>query len=260
MPVARRRRGYLLVEAVCALVLLGLIAASAGLLLSSARRALVERERRDVAARTERETVELLERALVLGDGVVLRGDTAVEFDQLIGTGVLCATESRALYLPLPTGDAGSLTQWLQRPVADDVIAVHHEAPDLWWYATVDSVQDRVSTEPCAATGGWRAPGAAALRLTVWEELPADLPVGGAVRLLRRGRFTLYHAGSGDWMLGWRRCHPWLELCGTVQPVAGPLRAPAARGLRFQAAESPLRLEILATAVDGSGARGTVYW
>lgn len=254
------RRGYLLVEAVCALVLLGMIAATAGLVLSSARRAVAERERRDHAARTERETIEMLERSLVSGDGVVVRGDTAVEFDQLIGTGVLCGAEARAVYLPLPTGGLGSLTQWLQRPVADDVIAVHQAAPDLWWYATVDSVQDRFSEEPCGAAAGWRAAGAAALRLTVWEDVPADLPLGASVRLLRRGRFTLYHAGSGDWMLGWRRCHPWLELCGTVQPVAGPLRAPSAQGLRFRTAESPSRLEIIATAVEGGGARGTVYW
>lgn len=260
MPVARARPAYLIVEALCALALLGVIAATAGLVLSSARRALAERERRDAASRTERETIEILERSLVSGDGVVLRGDTAVEFDQLIGTGVLCATESRALYLPLPTGSAGSLTQWLQRPIADDVIAVHQEAPGLWWYATVDSVQDRFSAEPCGAAAGWRPSGAAALRLTVWEDLPPNLPIGGAVRLLRRGRFTLYHAGSGDWMLGWRRCHPWLELCGTVQPVAGPLRAPSVPGLRFTTAASPSRLEIIVTAVEGGGARGTIYW
>lgn len=260
MPVARRRLGYLVIEAVCALVLLGMIAATSALVLSGARRALAERERRDLAARTERETIDMLERALTLGDGVVLRGDTAVEFDQLIGTAVLCGTEPRALYLPLPTESAGSLTAWLQRPVADDVIAVQQAAPDLWWYATVDSVQDRLGDEPCAVAGGWRAAGTAVLRLSVWEDLPPGLPMGGAVRLLRRGRFTLYHAGSGDWMLGWRRCHPWLELCGTVQPVAGPLRAPSARGLRFRSAESPSRLEIQATAVEGAGATGTVYW
>lgn len=260
MSIAKARSGYLLVEAVCALALLGVIAATAGVMLSSARRALGERERRDAASRTERETIEILERSLVGGDGVIVRGDTAVEFDQLLGTGVLCATELRALYLPLPTGSAGSLTQWLQRPQADDVVAVQLGAPDLWWYATVDSVQDRVSAEPCGAPAGWRPVDAAALRLTVWEELPPDLPIGGAVRLLRRGRFTLYHAGSGAWMLGWRRCHPWLELCGTVQPVAGPLRAPSAQGLRFHSADSPSRLEIWATAVEGGGARGAVYW
>lgn len=253
-------RGYLIVEAVCALALLGLIAATAGLVLSSARRALVERERRDAASRTERESIEILERSLLLGDGVLLRGDTAVEFDQLIGTGVLCGVEARALFLPLPTGSAGSLTHWLQRPGADDVIAVHQAALDSWWYATLDSVQDRFTSEPCGAGAGWRAAGSAVLRLTIWEEPPPDLAMGASVRLLRRGRFTLYHAGSGDWMLGWRRCHPWLEVCGTVQPVAGPLRAPSAQGLRFLERDSPSRVEIQVTAVHGRGARSSVYW
>lgn len=256
----KTRRGYLLVEAVCALALLGLIAASAGLVLSGARRALAERERRDVAFRTERETIEILERSIGLGDGVLLRGDTAVEFDHLIGTSVACGAEGRALYLPLPSDAGGSLTHWLQRPVADDVVAIRRGSDDSWEYATVDSVQDRFSPEPCAAAGGWRPHGIAVLRLTVWEDLPPDVSIGAAVRLLRRGRFTLYHAGSGHWMLGWRRCHPWLELCGTVQPVAGPLRAPSAKGLRFSPAESPSRLEIVATAVEGQGARGTIYW
>ncbi len=260
MPLRARRRGYLLAEALCALALLGLLAAAAALVLSGARRALSERERRDTAVRSERETVEILERSLWAGDGVILRGDTAVEFDQLMGTSVLCGVEPRAIYLPLPSGVGGSLTQWLQSPMADDVVAVRRESSDEWWYATIDSVQERAVVEPCGAAAGWRPSGAAVLRISLWEEVPDVLPSGAAVRLLRRGRFTLYHAGGGAWMLGWRRCHPWLEVCGAVQPVAGPLRTPSARGLRFESAGSPSRLEIQVTAVEGRGAQGTVYW
>src|SRR5690606_19876024 len=56
-PAVQLRRGHTLVEALCALVLGGLLAAASGLALTSARRALEMAEERDVGGRAEREAV-----------------------------------------------------------------------------------------------------------------------------------------------------------------------------------------------------------
>jgi hypothetical protein len=254
------RRGHLLAEALCALALAGLLAATAGLMLTSARRVLAGAEHRAAAERAERETIEILHRALSTGDGVVVRGDTALELDLLLGTGVVCGAEADALSMPAPTGGATALTQLVQLPGADDLVAVRLTDDDVWWYGVADSVQQRDAVTGCQPADGWRQPGAPVLRFSLLDSLPPGIAPGAPVRLLRRGRFTLYHAGSGDWMLGWRRCHPWLEVCGTVQPVAGPLRPPAARGLFLWAGEAPPRLELTATAAGGGGTWSAFYW
>lgn len=257
----RVRRGHLLVEALMALALAGVLAAAAALALTGARRSLHAAERRDRAERAERDAVAILREALSTGDAVLMRGDTAVDLDVLLGASVVCGVQSRALILPSPEG-AGALTALPQELTRDDLVAVRLDgAEEGWWYGVVDSVQSHAQSGVCDAAAGWHAEGATALRIVLLDTVPSEIRVGAAVRLARRGRFTLYHAGSGEWMLGWRRCHPWLELCGVVQPVAGPLRTPSAGGLRFRALESPSRLEILATGADGGrGARATVRW
>lgn len=260
MPV---RRGHLVVEALMALALAGLLAAAAALALTGARRSLHAAERRDRAERAERDAVAILREALSAGDAVLIRGDTAVDLDVLLGVSVVCAVETRALLIP-PAIGAGALTAMPQAPGRDDLVAVRLDSTEeSWWYGVVDSLQSRVMPGVCDAAGGWQPGGAPApaLRLVLLDTVPGEIRAGATVRLARRGRFTLYHAGSGEWMMGWRRCHPWLELCGVVQPVAGPLRTPSAGGLRFRALEGPARLEILATGADGGrGTRATVRW
>jgi len=259
----RLRRGHLVVEALMALALAGILAAAAALALTGARRSLHAGERRDRAERAERDAVAILREALSAGDAVLIRGDTAVDLDVLLGVSVVCAVEPRALILP-PAVGAGTLTALPQEPGRDDLVAVRLDSTEeSWWYGVVDSLQVRVIPGVCDAAAGWQPSGAPApvLRLVLLDSVSSEVRVGATVRLARRGRFTLYHAGSGEWMMGWRRCHPWLELCGVVQPVAGPLRTPSAGGLRFRALTSPSRLEILATGADGGrGARATVRW
>ena len=63
-------------------------------------------------------------------------------------------------------------------------------------------------------------------------------------------------------MLGWRRCSTDFAICGVVQPVAGPLRTPAAGGLRIRAFTGPARWEIEARGAGSRQdvARATVHW
>lgn len=245
-----------------ALALAGVLAAAAALTLSHARRVLQAAERRDRAEGAERDAVAILREALTAGDAVLARGDTAVDLDVLLGVSVACAVESRAVLLP-PVSVAGTLTALSQEPTRDDLLAVRlDDTEETWWYGVIDSVQVRGRPGVCDELDGWqRGAAAPALRVVLMDTLPSEARVGATVRIARRGRFTLYHAGAGVWMLGWRRCHPWLEVCGVVQPVAGPLRTPSAGGLRFRHLEGPSRLEILATGADGGrGAKATVRW
>ncbi len=261
----RLRRGHSLAEALCALALGGVLAAAAGLMLASARRALEDSELRSIGGRAEREAVAIVRKALSAGESIVLHGDTAVELDLLIGASVLCGTEYRALVLPPPRSSvATSMSALPQLPGADDVVLVRRfdgSAEGAWWYAVVDSVALRRLPGQCRAEDGWRAPvdsTADLLRIVIADTVPVDLEPGVEVRLVRRGRFALYHIGRGEWAMGWRRCHPWSGACGIIQPVAAPLRPPGGRGFRIVADDRVWT--VAAHGVGGRGAHATVPW
>lgn len=259
----RVRSGHTLAEALCALALGGVLAAAAGLMLASARRALEESELRIVGGRAEREAVAIVRKALGAGETIVLRGDTAVELDMLTGASVVCGSAGRVLLLPpIRTASSLPLSAVPQLPVPDDLVSVRTfdgSAEGLWWNGLVDSVALRRLPGQCRVEDGWRAPADSAaevLRIVLLDSVPADLQPGAEVRVFKRGRFALYHLGRGEWALGWRRCHPWSGACGTIQPVAAPLRAPGAGGFRVMADADSWMLA--AQGVGGRGARATV--
>lgn len=255
----RLKAGHSLAEALCALALGGVLAASSGLMLAAARRGLESSEEQMRGGRAEREAVAIVRKAIAAGESIVLHGDTAVELDLLLGVSVLCGSETRALLLP-PATSAGALplTAMPQLPGPDDVALVRRfdGSPDgVWWYGVVDSVVQRRLPEQCRAEDGWRLSadtGLALIRIVVADSVPADLEAGAEVRVVRRGRFALYHIGRGEWALGWRRCHPWNGACGSIQPIAAPLRSPGAGGFRI--AESPGSWQVTARGVGGRGA------
>lgn len=254
-------RGHTLVEALCALTLGGVLAASSGLALGASRAALERAEARDVGGRAEREAVAIVRRAIATGAAILARGDTAVELDLLLGAGVACAVGARELMLPWPAEAA--LTALPTMPTSDDLVAVRNwsGAADEWHYAAIDSSGPRVDAGSCRAVDGWRAAAAEAeplLRLVLADSLPSDVHPGAEVRIYRRGRFALYHAGRGDWMLGWRRCHPWSGACGPIQPVAGPLRPAGTGGFRIVHTAALGGWEVQAIGVGGRGARALV--
>jgi hypothetical protein len=234
-------------------------------MLAKARQALEETELRVTGGRAEREAVAILRKAMSGGEAIVLRGDTAVELDLLMGASVLCGTEPRALLLPpQPAGADPGLTSMPQLPSAEDLVMVRRfdgSADGQWWHAVVDSVTTRRDDARCSAYDGWRPSSDSAappLRILVADTVPLDLEMGSELRVLRRGRFALYHIGRGEWAMGWRRCHPWNGVCGSIQPVASPLRAPAASGLRVTAESG--HWEVSALAVGGRGASAVLPW
>jgi hypothetical protein len=257
------RRGHTLAEALCALALGAVLAVASAASLTAARRALDLAEERDLGGRAEREAVAVVRRALATGSAATLRGDTAVDLDLLVGVGVACAVGAHEIIAPWPA--SGGLTLMPQLPAPDDLVAVRGWRPDVadWQYAVVDSVSSRVAPEVCAVSDGWRDVADATqpvLRLVLSDSLSTALEPGAELRVYRRGRFALYHAGSGDWMLGWRRCHPWTEACGPIQPVAGPLQPPGVGGFRVALRADPDRWELSALGVGGRGASAELPW
>jgi len=247
----RVKRGYLLAEALCALALAGLLGAAAATALTGARRSLRASEVRDVAERASLEAVGVLRAALEGGAVLALRGDTAIDLDLLIAVAPVCLIEPRAVWLPAPaTAGNTPLTAAVQAPGVDDIAALRlanaPADPPTWDGLVIDSVVARTGGG-CDSGTGWSAvsdDAAPRWRLVLEDTVPTALKPGDLVRVGRTGRFTLYHAGSGDWMLGWRRCAPVSMVCGVVQPVAGPLRPPSSGGLRIRALSSPDRWEI----------------
>jgi hypothetical protein len=49
-------------------------------------------------------------------------------------------------------------------------------------------------------------------------------------RIWRIVRYVAYRASDGAWWMGARTCQP---VCGSVQPIAGPLMAPSSGGWRL---------------------------
>lgn len=262
------RRGYLLAEALCALALAGVLAATAATALTGAQRAQRTAETRERVGRAERESIAVLRNAIESGQVIALRGDTAVDLDLTIAVGAACGVESHALWLP-PTKVAwgAPLLAALQAPAAEDVVAIRiaaaPESVPSWFELVIDSVRSSIPAGFCGASDGWASAADATSprwRVVLNDTLPGDVDVGASLRIGRPGRFTLYHAGAGEWMLGWRRCAPDYFVCGVVQPVAGPLRTPAAGGLRIRALSAPARWEIEARGAGGvSVTRATIY-
>lgn len=236
------RRGHLLAEALCALALSGVLATAAALSLGSARRSLSSTDRLARADRTALESVHMVAAMLADADSVRLEGDTAVALALPIGAGAVCARAGWDLVLPPTRVAAGSALAVNAQPLeSGDLVSVlvtdSLGGGAHWLGVAIDSIVPHGDPATCGEPDGWMHPGDAGgtrVRLVLRDALPASVRAGSPFRALRRGRLALYHAGAGDWMLGWRRCGPDGTTCGAVQPVAGPLRTPGSGGLRIR--------------------------
>ncbi|HEY0779974.1 MAG TPA: hypothetical protein VGD56_18560 [Gemmatirosa sp.] len=253
------RRGATLVEALVATVLAAVVLGAA---LDAVVR--VARVRREHEARASARA-QLAQAATALtsdfrplttvaagDDSADLRAlaDTAVEVMATVGGGVTCAVAPAAggagagvgSTIELAGAPGGSstlaLAWWTAPPRAGDVVAVHDDAgtatraDDRWTVRTVRAVSEGTTycrSGPFAAASG----GASRVRLTLdLPLLPATVGAGAPLRVARRRRFSLYRATEG-WQLGVRDWDG--SMWETVQPVAGPFDAPAARGLHLEA-------------------------
>jgi hypothetical protein len=155
-------------------------------------------------------------------------------------------------------------TSWRASPEAGDLVAAFDTAGGgAWRTALVDSVTTRTDGAGCRPSSGLLSTADSATRkpvtrLRLHTSLSLSVPVGAPVRVLRGGRYALTHSGDGSWTLSYRRCTG--SSCGTAQPVAGPLAAPADSGLRFTsvAGESRIEAALRAPASDPGAPRESV--
>jgi prepilin-type N-terminal cleavage/methylation domain-containing protein len=236
LSVSPPRSGFALVELIAALTLAGLVATIAI--------ATVTRQQRFYRASAElrgtresvRDAMEILTadiRGASVSDTVRLRTDSAIELFTAIGASVVCQTAGDEVGLPATHASGNSLSAFLTEPDTGDLALFF-----------VDSANDggqwkryRIASFASRSTGAACAPGSAfasdadatsaarGFSLTVASALSTAITAGTPVRFIRRARYSLYHAGDGEWYLGYRRCDAIApSVCGGVQPVSGPYR------------------------------------
>ncbi|MBL8998428.1 MAG: hypothetical protein JNL44_14030 [Gemmatimonadetes bacterium] len=243
------RRGHLLVEALCALALSGVLAATAALALSGVRRSVRAADLRAESVRGGRDALLVMTALLRDAEGVQVEAETAIVLSVRTGSSVVCARDSLSISIPpvpaVPGSVADPVTVRAQPIEWGDRVAVLMRdsvsgAVD-WWRGEVDSVEVRRPAPGCGVAGGWipladsAQPG---VRMFTSPLPPGVIEPGAPARIARQGRLSLYPS-SGEWMLGWRRCVGTPPRCGVVQPVAGPLRTPGTGGLRVRPAGPP---------------------
>lgn len=240
-----RRRGHLLVEALCALALMGVLAVAAASALRRAQQTLLTTEREARAARGAREAIAIATAMVQDASQPTAVGDTAIDFRLPIATGVTCDRIAGDAVLPPESPFSSGFMSAAQRVEPGDLL--RWRAVDsltgvvAWREARIDSVFSVAAGAACpvglyvAATDGARA--RTGLRL----DGSASPSAGTPVRVHRPGRLVLYRS-AGEWMLGWRRCAG--GLCGVVQPIAGPLLSAAHGGFRVQVDSGGVGLEV----------------
>ncbi len=256
-PVSRLRRGMGLAELLVALALSALLSAAGAAALLGIERYVRRTSSDDDARRVAREAEAVLGSDLraAAPDSVIVRGDTAVDLLSGVALSVVCVASADALILPSSAASSGfPLTVQRSTPAAGDALA-WYDAAAGWRMTRIDSVQSRWDGAGCSTAGGFRSAADSAARLPVLRVRVADATgaeVGGPVRIFRRGRYALVRGGDGTWGLAWRRCDAPAP-CGSSQPVAGPLAAPAAGGLHFQVAAdgATITVQVVAAGVSG---------
>jgi hypothetical protein len=211
----KARFGTGLAELLLSLALGGVIAAAA-------TRGLVQHLRlqraREAMARAEaivRDTHEVLRAELAhAAADVQVVGDTALQLSSVRVFARACQLDASRLVI-------SSDESWWSAARAGDSVAIMDTLMRAEWHGAIATV-GTLRTAPACPAGGTRVTLAAPLPLTV----PANtLPL----RIWRTARYAGYRAGDGTWWLGERSC---ASVCGSAQPIAGPLLAPASQGFR----------------------------
>jgi hypothetical protein len=187
-------------------------------------------ERAELRAGTEILAAEL--RAIAPGaDSIPFAADTAIEFHAVLGASTVCASPApNRITLPPDTLASGVvLSSWLVTPDTGDVLLVYHDstgsAPSRGWtrhrILAFSSVVTSGACPPASALTSFADVATGARAYDVTLATPVATSRGAPVRILRRGRYSVYRASDGNWYLGYRRCG---AMCAGIQPVSGPYR------------------------------------
>lgn len=245
MPIARR--GASLVELLVALPIAALLAAAAAGSLIAAWRMVRASDAALTGARELRHAQAALEADIRPLQAADLRFvlDTMLEFDALLGVGVVCAAAIGTVdVMALDPRDDHALG-WSNRVLSGDPAVLWHRDSNTTTdivpvRSTIVSVQGGVSCSAAGWTHSWSDRRAVRLRLT--SAAAPTVVVGAPVVIKRRTRYSLYRSGR-SWFLG-RRTHTGLGW-EIMQPVAGPFLSSASGGMSV----SPLDQRGIPTAV-----------
>lgn len=234
------RRGATLVELLVALLLAGVVVAAVARSRASSHTAGSDALARAEARRQLRAgagaVLATLRGIAPAGGDLLALADSALELHITLGASVLCAHAPAGLDTPpsavllAPAGAREGTAAWADAPDAGDRLLVMARdadgpnagdsvppAPARWrWYAA--TVADGGTPVRTTCMG---AADALALRVPLAAPLPAIVHVGAPVRLLRRGRWSVYRSGR-RWYLGWRDVDAGGAGLDVVQPVSGP--------------------------------------
>lgn len=253
-----------LVELQVALVVGTIIAAAALTALLSVRRVVEGMLRQAEGERVGGDAIAVLE---ALGQHLrypKVLGDTALHGELRIGVGVVCRVTPTTVALtpafaPLlaavPPGSTPPLTVLAETPIVGDRLEAYasdSSADGGWRSHVVSGVTLVAASEACGTDGvlvGTAELTRAALRLAL-DPMPRSLAVGAPAELYREIRLVLYQAGTPGWSIGMRSCVG--TRCGAAQPVVGPVRSPAARGLwfRMDPGSSLVQAEVRVAGID----------
>lgn len=227
------RRGFTLVELLCALVLLSIVGTTITRLLVGQQRFYASLDERLGMRAQLRDGADLVSAALrfaaVQGAPITLATDTAIELSTTIGAATVCAaTGGRIDLTPEAPLTGGALTSFAVTPDSADEVLVYDtgsaSSPPRWLRARILSIATRPASAACGTSPLINAVDVATAAVPELTVSPSIIIAPGApVRIVRRARFDLYRGGDGLRYLGYRRCGLG---CTTVQPISGPFSAP----------------------------------
>ena len=281
-----KRHGFTTVELTVVLLIGGVIAAAIGTVLRRQQRffstaASVVEHRVSLRDATGILPAEL--RALSPSGGDVLAfSDSALDIRTTVGAAIACDTVigGEAIDLAPPRSmRVAPLAAFSTTPQPSDIALVYdggalEDASDDGWVTRditgIASLSTVCSTSPLLDSADVALP---RLRLRFsGAPLPSSVRAGAFVHVVRRVRYRLYRAATGDWYLGYAEWDG--SAFGVVQPVSGPFASYSTRSastgllLRYfdaEGAEVPstsdapriARVEVVARSVNGLGLAGT---
>lgn len=227
------RAGTSLVELLAALPIAMLVATTAALLLVHVARVARAQSSALSVARELRHAVRVLSAELEPLRGSALRivSDTLLQFTGQLGVLITCATPTpRTLLAAVPHA---SSDHWLHSLKSGDVLRIWHTGSP----SDAPNAREReLDAPPVALGGGQCGADSATASGARWRFTLADsslaVAIGAPITAHRDVRYRYYRSGNSWWLgrqqwdgTGWE----------TVQPVAGPLRAPSAAVMQMRA-------------------------
>ena len=185
-----------------------------------------------------RDAMEILStdiRGMSTADTAMMLADSAVELFANIGTSVICQIAGLQIGLPRAVTPRGNtLSAFLTQPDTGDLALFFLdsvEAGSQWERHRIAGFSSRSLAAACPESSGYAqadavSGGATGFLIDLSTPLSSHVSRGAPVRFVRHGRYSLYHAGDGDWYLGYRRCNAiGPSVCGAIQPLSGPYKA-----------------------------------